>query len=106
MHTKLKIILFTIGVAILLSACNKQDQEEIAEKAKQVAVDFMKSEESIDFVPEEVEFTSAIGGGTVWVEGYNEDNPSEVYSVTVNYDDNNYEVGSVATGQEVEVEEE
>lgn len=89
-----------------MSACNKQDQEEITKKAKQVAVDFMKSEESIDFVPEEIEFTSAIGGGTVWVEGYNKNNPSEEYSVTVNYDDNNYEVGGVGTGQEVEFEEE
>lgn len=95
----------SIGVFLLLSGCNTSDKDEIEVKAKEVAIEFMKNQENINFVPDEVEFTTAIGGGTVWVYGHNKDNKAEEFSVTVNYDEDSYTVGGIGTGETVEEEE-
>ncbi|MCC5804667.1 hypothetical protein [Rossellomorea vietnamensis] len=97
----LKAILKTIviiGVILSLVSCSNDNKDEIATKAKSVAVDYMKEEQNIIFVPEDVEFTSAIGGGTLWVNGYDKQAPSDKYSVTINYKDNEFEVGGIGKG--------
>jgi hypothetical protein len=93
-----------IGVTVSLTACNNESRKEISDKAKEVAIEYIKNEENRALVVEGVEFTSAIGGGTVWIDGYYEDDPSENVSVTVNYGDNGYSVGGTATGDIVEPE--
>ncbi len=99
-------IMLMIGVIILLNACNDTDNAEVGKRAKEVAVQYMKNEKNINFVPKDVEITSAIGEGTVWVDGYNKDEPNEKYSVTINYENNKYSVGGVGSGDEVKTEEE
>ncbi|RID82397.1 hypothetical protein D1953_18100 [Peribacillus asahii] len=60
--------------------------------------------EDKEFIPNgEYEFTSAIGGGSIDIEGYYKDNPSEGASVTIfyNYEKGEYRGGGFAYGDVV-----
>ncbi|PFP22718.1 hypothetical protein COJ96_25120 [Bacillus sp. AFS073361] len=89
-----------------MNSCNHIEKDTISKRAKETAVEFMKEKENINFVPKDVEYTNAVGGGTVWVEGYDKEEPSQKYSVTVNYEDDKYTVGGVGSGDEVKTDQE
>jgi hypothetical protein len=71
--------------SFVLTAC--EDEDKVVEKATKVAIEHAKEVDEKEFVPNgDVEFTTATGGGTVWIRGYYKDKPSERVSVTINYD--------------------
>ncbi|MBM7694673.1 hypothetical protein JOC77_004150 [Peribacillus deserti] len=84
----LKKIILVIGMFVLLTAC--VDKEEISKRGKEEAISYMKKNSNIDFVPQSVEFSDALGNSGLWVEGYNKKNKSQIFRVSVLYaeDDN------------------
>ena len=104
LHKILIILLLVLGVVFLMTGCG-EDKKEITENANKAAINYLKEEKDIVFEPESIEFTSAIGGGTVSVNGYDK-TTLEKYNVYVNYgDEKGYWVSGYSTGEEVETEE-
>lgn len=91
----------------MLTACNGEDKDEVVKKATEEAIDYAKEIEGKEFVPNgEYEFTSAIGGGTIWIDGHYKDNPSERVVVTIgyNYEEDRYEGEAFGYGEPIEEE--
>ncbi|MFJ7745335.1 hypothetical protein [Peribacillus sp. NPDC097295] len=104
MHKIVIKLLLVLGVVFLMTGCG-EDKKEITEKANEAAINYLKEEKDIAFEPESIEFTSAIGGGTVSVNGYDK-TTLEKYNVYVNYgDEKGYWISGYGTGEEVETEE-
>lgn len=87
------LILSSFG---LMNGCaeDNKDRDAISTKASEVAIQYIQKEYNRTMVIEDVEFTSAIGGGTVFVNGHFEDKPKEKVSVTIDHQ-NDYEVEGV-----------
>ncbi|WP_141769914.1 hypothetical protein [Bacillus massilinigeriensis] len=82
------LILLSLTLSILIVGCGKTDSDnpEIIKKVKQVAVEYIHEEEGRTLVPDKVEFTTAVGGGSCWVTGHYKDKPSEKVTVAISYD--------------------
>ncbi|WP_409291213.1 hypothetical protein [Peribacillus sp. SCS-37] len=72
------------------------DEKEIKRVASQVAIDFLKREEKIDFVVEEVNFTSSKDLTDVFVEGYEKGDKKNKMTVMIDYA-NDFEVEGVGS---------
>lgn len=84
---------------IILSACQSQgeDKDQIVKKSSELAIKFLKDKENVNFLVDDYEFTSAIGGGSIFINGHDKNKPSEELTVTVSYTkEGSYEVGGVA----------
>lgn len=88
------------SVFLILSACglSHSEKEDIIKKSSQVAIEYIKKNEKKDLVVDNVEFTSAIGGGSVFVHGHLKDKKKEKYSVSVSYQQD-YKVQSIGYGE-------
>ncbi|TYR82470.1 hypothetical protein FZC66_02440 [Priestia megaterium] len=70
------------------------DREEIETTATNVAVQYLKVEENIDFVATDLEFADGDGVDIVSVNGHVKDNKKKKMSVVIDYS-NDYEVQAV-----------
>jgi hypothetical protein len=99
-----KLVLI-VCTSFMLTACNGEDKDEVVKKATEEAINYAKEIKGKEFVPNgEYELTSAIGGGTVWIDGYFKDNPSERVDVTIdyNYEEDRYKGSGFGYGEVVE----
>ncbi|MBM7690800.1 hypothetical protein JOC77_000203 [Peribacillus deserti] len=95
--------LFAVSFVLLfiLSGCGDRsvdgmDEKEIKRVASQVAIDFLKREEKVDFVVEEVNFTSSKELTNVFVEGYEKGDKKNKMTVMIDYV-NDFEVEGVGS---------
>jgi|APAga8741244001_1050109.scaffolds.fasta_scaffold08813_4 PBP1b-binding outer membrane lipoprotein LpoB len=90
--------IFCIGILFLLLVGCKQegemDKKEIETTATNVAVQYLKVEEDIDFVATDFEFADGDGVDIVSVNGHVKDNKKKKMSVVIDYS-NDYEVQTV-----------
>jgi hypothetical protein len=82
---KLGIAILIMGL-IALTACQSKEEEELLERSKGFAKEFIMEEEDIEMVVKEAEFTSAVGKGTIFVRGHVKGDNADKLTVIVNYD--------------------
>jgi hypothetical protein len=87
-------------MALFLTGCNQEDKmgkKEIENTASNVATEYLKVYEKIDFVVTDVEFSGAIGSSTVFVNGHIKGDEAKKMSVTIDYE-NDYKVSGYGEG--------
>ncbi|WP_071458620.1 hypothetical protein [Bacillus massilinigeriensis] len=82
-----KMLLTTLLITGILSGCGGgEEDKEVEDKITKEAIEYVKKNEDKTFIPDHLEYTDAIGGGTCWVIGHYEDEPNKEISVQVVYD--------------------
>ncbi|MHC2832232.1 DUF1433 domain-containing protein [Bacillus sp. F9_6S_D1_P_5] len=96
--------LFFIFTLILLGGCTidqKNEEQQIVNKAKEETVKYFKEEENVDVTITKHKFTPN-DLQTIFISGYVTDDKNKEFSVAVEYA-NNYHIGSISTTKNFEL---
>ncbi|WP_028403256.1 hypothetical protein [Ectobacillus panaciterrae] len=93
LRTKILIFSFMLLIGSLLAGgCsimkNKTEDKKLLKNAEEETVKFFKEKEHVDVIVTKSEFSSAIGGDTIFVDGYVKEDPTRKISADVHYKDN------------------
>ena len=102
-----KILLITLLVVLGLGSCtiyqiyktthpySEKEQNEMKEKASQVAIEYFKKEKNWDITVTKVEFSTDISRSRLEVSGYTSGDKQKKVSASIDYS-NDYTVGSIS----------
>ncbi|WP_071458609.1 hypothetical protein [Bacillus massilinigeriensis] len=92
-----KKLLIALIITLTLSGCGGEDKQveskQVEDKIIKEAVRFAKEVDNKKFIPDHIEYSDVIGGGSCDVYGYYEDEPKKEITVGVIFDEdeNRYE---------------
>ncbi|ACO30467.1 hypothetical protein ABE42_32595 [Bacillus thuringiensis] len=101
---KYSIRLFIIFTLILLGGCTidqKNDEQQIINKAKEETIKYFKEEENVDVTITKHKFTPN-DLQTIFISGYVTDDKNKEFSVAVEYA-NNYHISTISTTKNFEL---
>ncbi|KMQ01834.1 hypothetical protein ACWOMK_01635 [Bacillus thuringiensis] len=93
---KCDIRLFFIFTLILLGGCTinqKNEEQQIVEKANETAVKYFKEKENIDVIVTKVDIRPAVSGGMIRVSGHVKDQKNRKFFVSISKRQNYSVVG-------------
>jgi len=96
-----KLIISVFMLVFVLAGCKAEgdmDKKEIETRAKNVAIDYVKVNEGVDFVVDEYEFLDTTATSVVVVHGHEKGNKNKAMGVHVDYG-NDFTVDMIGEGK-------
>ncbi|MDA2309625.1 MULTISPECIES: hypothetical protein [Bacillus cereus group] len=98
---KISFFLFFIFISSILGGCTinqKNDEQQIVEKAKERTIQYFKEKQDLDVVITDYRFGPNDLQG-IFISGYIKNDESKTFNITIEYGGDEYTIGSISTSE-------
>ncbi|WP_144488378.1 hypothetical protein [Bacillus sp. ABP14] len=98
---KISFFLFFIFILSILGGCTinqKNEEQQIVEKAQERTIQYFKEKQDLDVVITNYRFGPSDLQG-IFISGYIKNDESKTFNITIEYDGDEYTIGSISTSE-------